>query len=544
MTDKPSSRAPLFLIAAVALFMALFFLAAGMHRLLIAVPDDAAYYFKIAGNAAGGRGLTFDGINRTNGFQPLWLYILTALFAVCHGAPETMCRIVLVLQVILLAGAAALLHSLVARFFSRRTVLLCLALFAFFVFIPSANGMESAILVLSLAAVLYFGASAGVFVRRDARREPVFGLLLGLLVLARLDMIFVPLVVLVFACARAIAARGERRLHIARAAGVFGGFAVVVAPYLIYNRVSFGAVMPISGALKSSFPAVTLSGYALSTLGVRAWLGLLMALGYLIWSLVRLRAPARGREALGLFRTAMSVMAIAILLHFLHSVLFMKWAVFHWHYVPYVFFGAVSVCEPAERMLQGGGSKRGDFLYRSILTAVIVLGSLATFKNLSRPPEMDWRSAAYDAGLWARENTAKEAVFAMKDAGNFGYFSERRVINLDGVVNNREYQAALRERSLRGYLVIKGVRYIVQHAFWDRPDILSGAYDSYTVGLWSHLYECGSDSLVLRRADETYRSRLYFDGPYETVLIIWRMRYDARREEGNQSSKPSKCRSL
>lgn len=529
MTDKPSSRAPLFLIAAVALFMAVFFLASGVHRVLIAAPDDAAYYFKIAANAAGGRGLTFDGINRTNGFQPLWLYLLTAVFAVCHREPETMCRIVLLLQVVLLAGAAALLHSLVARFFSRRTVCLCLALFAFFVFIPSANGMESAILVLFLAAALFFGASARIFARRDARREPVFGLLLGLLVLARLDMIFVPLVVVAFACARAIAAHGERRLHIARAAGLLGGIAVIVAPYLIYNRVSFGSVMPISGALKSSFPVVTRSGYALSTLGVRAWVGLLMALGYLVWSLVRLRVPPGGREVPGYFRTAMSLMAIAILLHFLHSVLFMKWAVFHWHYVPYVFFGVVSVCEPAERMLAGGGPKRGDFLYRFVLAAIIVLGILTTFKNLSRPPEMDWRAAAYDAGLWARENTAREAVFAMKDAGNFGYFSERRVINLDGVVNNREYQAALRERSLRGYLAIKGVRYFVQHAFWDRPDVVAGTYDSYTVGLWSHLYECESDSLVLMREDEAYRSKPYFDGTHETVFIIWRMREDARR---------------
>jgi hypothetical protein len=128
----------------------------------------------------------------------------------------------------------------------------------------------------------------------------------------------------------------------------------------------------------------------------------------------------------------------------------------------------------------------------------------------------------------------------MKDAGNFGYFSERRVVNLDGVVNNREYQAALRERNLKGYLAIKGVRYFVQHAFWDRPDIVSGAYDSYTVGFWSHLYECGSDSLVLRREDEAYRSRPYFDGSHETVFVIWRMRHDAGRPEGNQSSKPSK----
>jgi hypothetical protein len=29
---------------------------------------------------------------------------------------------------------------------------------------------------------------------------------------------------------------------------------------------------------------------------------------------------------------------------------------------------------------------------------------------------------------------------------------------------------------------------------------------------------------VLRRSDEVYRSRPYFDGPYETVFIVWRIR--------------------
>jgi hypothetical protein len=524
MTDKPSSKAPLLLIAAVALFMVIFSLSAGMHRVLVPIPDDAAYYFKIAENAAGGRGLTFDGINRTNGFQPLWLYLLTAVYAVSHGTPEMMCRIILIVQIVLLAAAAAFLHSLVARFFSRRAAFVCLALFGFFVFIPSVNGMESAILVLSLSATLFFGASAGILVRNDAKREPAFGMLLGLLVLARLDMIFAPLVVFVYALVRVVAAHGGRRLHIARAAGLVGGWAVVVAPYLIYNRVSFGAVMPISGALKSSFPAVTLSGHAFSTLGVRASIGLLMALGYLVWSLVRHRAPNGRGRAPDHFRTAMSLMAGAIVLHFLHSVLFMKWAVFRWHYVPYAFFGVASVCEPVERAFPKGDSRGRDLLYWSLVAAIVVLGSLVTFKNLSWPPGRDWRSAAYDAGLWARENTAKTDVFAMKDAGNFGYFSERRVINLDGLVNNREYQAALRERSLKEYLVIKGVRFFVQHAFWDRPDVVSGSYDSYTVGLWSHLYECASDSLVLRREDEAYRSRPYLDGPHEAVFVIWKMR--------------------
>jgi hypothetical protein len=35
--------------------------------------DDAYYYFKVAQNISEGKGSTFDGINPTNGYHPLWI---------------------------------------------------------------------------------------------------------------------------------------------------------------------------------------------------------------------------------------------------------------------------------------------------------------------------------------------------------------------------------------------------------------------------------------------------------------------------------------
>src|SRR4029078_7829570 len=43
--------------------------------------DDGYYYFKIAQNLAAGRGSTFDGLHGTNGYHPLWLLVVGALFA-------------------------------------------------------------------------------------------------------------------------------------------------------------------------------------------------------------------------------------------------------------------------------------------------------------------------------------------------------------------------------------------------------------------------------------------------------------------------------
>ena len=40
--------------------------------------DDAYYYFKVAQNISEGHGSTFDGINRTNGYHPLWMAVHVA----------------------------------------------------------------------------------------------------------------------------------------------------------------------------------------------------------------------------------------------------------------------------------------------------------------------------------------------------------------------------------------------------------------------------------------------------------------------------------
>jgi hypothetical protein len=524
MNEQRVSRVSYVVIAAAFLFLTFFFLRAGVERVLTVIPDDAAYYFKIAENVSAGEGLTFDGINRTNGFQPLWLAVLVPVYRAYHGTPETMCRVVLVLQLVVLAIAALILNAFLSRFFSRRTVLVSLLLFMFFVFVPAANGMESAVLVLFLTLVTYYGSRADVFGHHDPRRELVFGILLGLVVLSRLDMVFLPLVVITVSFGSALGGRDERRERLVRTLSIAAGAAAIVLPYLVYNETSFGAVMPISGLLKSSFPRFSHPAYALSTLGRRGWVGLLLAAGYAGYSLVRFWPTRSGADGRRYYRSAMTVMACAILLHFIHAVFFMKWAVFNWHYLPYVLFGAVAICEPVERLLTWVGPKRPRAAYWIVVAAIVAVGCVAVFRGLSRPLDRDWRPAAYAAARWARENTGTEAVFAMKDAGNFGYFSRRRVVNLDGVVNNLEYQAALKERSLRGYLAIKGVGFIVQHAFWDRPDITKGEYDALTVSYRSHRYECDSDDIVLPKSDEVYRSQTYFDGPYETVFVIWKIR--------------------
>ena len=59
--------------------------------------DDAYYYFAIARHLAEGHGSSFDGINLTNGYHPLWLAVCTLPYLLGLAGLAAV-RAVLVLQ--------------------------------------------------------------------------------------------------------------------------------------------------------------------------------------------------------------------------------------------------------------------------------------------------------------------------------------------------------------------------------------------------------------------------------------------------------------
>jgi hypothetical protein len=111
----------------------------------------------------------------------------------------------------------------------------------------------------------------------------------------------------------------------------------------------------------------------------------------------------------------------------------------------------------------------------------------------------------------------------MKDAGNFGYFSRRHVVNLDGLVNTFAYQDSLAAGRFEGFLRSRGVGYFVQHAIYRRPDITNGSYDTWRFNSYSHLYDRAGGSLTLHRSDEVYRSQPYPDAGQRCVFLVWKM---------------------
>ena len=165
--------------------------------------DDAFYYFKTAQNIAEGRGITFDGLGRDSGFHPLWMLIITPLFALARIDRILPLRLVVIVSALLSAGTGVLLYRLA----KRSLVPLAAAFVAlFWIFYPFINkkvtqmGMESGISAFFIALLIYRVAR-----QSDETTEPassaaaglrpalVTGIIAALTVFARLDNIFLVL---------------------------------------------------------------------------------------------------------------------------------------------------------------------------------------------------------------------------------------------------------------------------------------------------------------------------------------------------------------
>ncbi len=155
--------------------------------------DDGFYYFKVAENITNGLGVTFDGINRTNGFHPLWMVVCIPIFALARFNLILPLRLLVLVAALLNAGTAILIFRLLRKFISTVTAA---AIGILWIFLPSIhwivaqNGMESTISAFFLVCLFYLVVQWRAERLGFWRLVPL-GIVAGLAILARLDNIFV-----------------------------------------------------------------------------------------------------------------------------------------------------------------------------------------------------------------------------------------------------------------------------------------------------------------------------------------------------------------
>ncbi len=121
------------------------------------VRDDAYYYFKVAQNISEGRGSTFDGINPTNGYHPLWTLVCVPIFALARFDLILPLRVLLLVMAAFSAAAAILLFRLLKKPVGEPIAMLAASYWALDMTVHSIisqQGLETGLVALSVLLFL------------------------------------------------------------------------------------------------------------------------------------------------------------------------------------------------------------------------------------------------------------------------------------------------------------------------------------------------------------------------------------------------------
>lgn len=492
------------------LLVAACFLGAPQHATIgTAAADDAYFYLTVARNAALGQWSSFDGTTITNGFHPLWAILLVPLFEIAANE-DAAWRVALLACCLLHAISLQLLWRLLVRWVSLPAACVGTACYVLFAMVPGwylGEGPLAMAAFLCFVARLLAVAHAGDVLARPARAGATLGLCAAAVGLARLDAILPVAAGLGWL---ALTGRRERRVVAAVAVCVL---VLVVGAYLTSNVLVHGHWLPISGALKSSFPQLSPINYPLaSPKWYRLLLPLLVVLAFVGWRGWTARRATPGTAAID---RPLGALTAGFLVFYGYELLFQKdadYGLYSWHFAVATNFAALlagrlfAAVVASPRWQHSAGPAL-------LLVALVVVGN-----RYGRVPSVDATLAdAYRIARWLDEHLPERAVVATTDPGLVAYFGKRPTISLDGLINDFEFQEVLRDRRLVAYLEQKGVTHLVVR---DRG-AATGSAGEFVLALPARLYPGTGDALVVAMQDRLYSA------PNGTAAVFVRHSGDA-----------------
>src|SRR3972149_4937108 len=212
--------------------------------------EDGYYSLTVARDWAQGKGITIDGVVKTNGFQPLFTFLTSIVFLIEFRDVTNSLRLILALHWIVYVLTILFLSLITTDYFPRtingdRDTLGWCVIFCYSVsvltFLIHFNGLESGLLLL-IFCVIWYLYQRGVF-EKDRGRF-LLGVLCGFMVLCRIDTVFF----CGFLILQPLFVKGYGFSEKFRKV-LFSSISVIVisSPWWAYNYLYFGSIVPISG---------------------------------------------------------------------------------------------------------------------------------------------------------------------------------------------------------------------------------------------------------------------------------------------------------
>lgn len=460
--------------------------------------DDAFYYFEIARNNAHGFGLTFDGINLTNGFHPLWMLMCIPVYWFGFDG-LTAVRILLSVQVLLWLCVCWMIGLI-----CNNIVSLCLPktesvqylsceknIFKTVCFLFAAiagsplflrafvNGLESAVYAVCYTMLLWQTIKMqGQFLSNTSHRwRIVMGCIGALCFLARTDAVLL-LICLGCCCLLDVVSLGIKTLS--RLAELFVLPVAALILFTLFNYVTFGSPWQVSGEIKR----IPLTLNRTGVLAIGLMLSCIIGGLFKNWG----KLPAQPDSRLNLSASEHKS-TFPCLKEFINTtwwfalfccLIIMYYTVLQafpqlWYFGPVLLYGCIIFLFAVIDILSN--ALRDDLRNQSvkpslpkvqwILTVPLVLGVIAMNLNTVDPRFLSMCISNQKAGEWISKNLPQDAILGSWDAGVIAYFTSQKIINLDGVVNSIDYAHALKTGTAGELLRKQGIAYLVNHGIVD-----------------------------------------------------------------------------
>ncbi|MFX1257906.1 MAG: glycosyltransferase family 39 protein, partial [Promethearchaeota archaeon] len=216
--------------------------------ILILIPDDSFYYFETAKNVALYGNVSFDNINKTNGFQPLWLLILIPIFWLKLDCISTL-RIIILLTGVISFFTLVFIYKIVKMISSKITAEFCVMLYAFnpFNIIIYLGCSEAALNGLLLSAIFYYILKSD-FKKSKGKDFLILGLLSSFSFLARTDNVILIVCLISWVISSGIFKFKKEYIK----SFFYFCISVSILPliYISFNLFYFNHILPISGIVR------------------------------------------------------------------------------------------------------------------------------------------------------------------------------------------------------------------------------------------------------------------------------------------------------
>jgi hypothetical protein len=477
------------------LYVALFLLAGLLYRLSFLrlstldllqkfVVDDAFYYLNISRNIYMGLGASFDGFTPTNGFHPLYIFVVLPIFCF-FSDPEKILSCSLALISIFSCLTAYPLFR-ITRLLTEDSRASFLVVFVYLfqpfnVFVP-LSGVETALngFLLSMTFWLYLKYSKW---NRDdhnglVRDSVLIGVFLGLSLNARTDNVLFALALLIHLL---LGLRRQGRRCLMRGVWIFSTAFLLIFPWIVWNLVNFGTIVQVSGQavidlqreqfyLAEGVSVPTVAGKLAENVLYSARL-LVSTFGFgsgLINIVICTAVLGLAFKAVTMQPLEPVIKKLRIIspVLFFAIFLFAYYAGYHWYLSRRYFYPLLIFVYPLwgicfsivfKSPLAAGK--------QTLILAVAVLLFSVGFASIGQVWWQQGRNPQaremYEAAQWIQKNLRSTRLGAF-NAGIYGFFSGRTVVNLDGKVNRQAFLHR-KEGRLLEYCEQTGIDYLVDH---------------------------------------------------------------------------------